>query len=71
MISETHKQEFEKLRTAIKNNKVILMECFDMKEEKHATLIVVAESKNDNMILEPFALMFDENPVERFIPPKG
>ena len=60
-------EAFELLLQAVRNNEVVLIETFDLKEEKKAYLICITRQAGTHTKINPFACMFSENPYERYL----
>ena len=70
MISEQHKHVFENLVKAVQYGDAGMIEAFDMKQEKVVTLLCAFQKTGGEVTTIPFAQMFDENPMERYLPQK-
>lgn len=60
---------FETLKRAFADGSVALLDCLDKTTGKPAAVIVAVHMEDGETSFTPFAMMFDEDPFERFAPP--
>lgn len=70
-IMEGHKANLETLKNAFLSDRVCLMECTDTKTNEKVAIICAINIEDNEYAMVPMAMMPNENPYERFIPPKG
>lgn len=71
-ISAMTQKNFETLKQAAENGDMGIIECTDRKTgEKVPVLMAVNESDDGSYEVVPFAIMLEEDPYERLIPPDG
>lgn len=62
-LSATRKANFERLRNAVKANKVALLECRGEDDTSLLTICTVTDLGHDLFELQPFAILLDEKEV--------
>lgn len=68
-IVQQHKENFETLRRAFKNDDVCLLDCTDKDTGAHVAVICTIRQVGEEVEFTPFARFFNGNPFDMLIPP--
>jgi len=72
MIPEGINKNYQTILSAVKHKRLCVMEVFDSTEQKTKTALCAVNVLDDGEYeMIPLAIMIDEDPYERYMPPDG